>query len=200
MCLVYDLVVTHVTNLILAYLFLISPFCSASFMSKYFVVDDKAYKFQIWDTAGQEKYHSLAPMYYRGAAAAIIVYDITRAETFTTVKKWVKELKAVVPDSVVIAICGNKDDLATSRVSKGVHGQKYTSFMTGCARRLSMQQRVDCFLIALALFLWKHLPSGAKTFWSCMRPLLEGCRCKKRQTQIMQKCAVQGPPGRKIYD
>ena len=34
---------------------------------------------QIWDTAGQEKYHSLAPMYYRGAAAAIVVYDITRA-------------------------------------------------------------------------------------------------------------------------
>lgn len=36
-------------------------------------------KFEIWDTAGQERYHSLAPMYYRGAAAAIIVYDITNA-------------------------------------------------------------------------------------------------------------------------
>lgn len=34
-------------------------------------------KFDIWDTAGQERYHSLAPMYYRGAAAAIVVYDIT---------------------------------------------------------------------------------------------------------------------------
>lgn len=61
-------------------------------MSKMIMVDGKPIKFQIWDTAGpldynisllnhlgQEKYHSLAPMYYRGAAAAIIVYDITRA-------------------------------------------------------------------------------------------------------------------------
>ena len=40
-------------------------------------VNDATVKFEIWDTAGQERYHSLAPMYYRGAAAAIIVYDIT---------------------------------------------------------------------------------------------------------------------------
>lgn len=50
----------------------------ASFMSKMIMVDDTPIKYQIWDTAGQEKYHSLAPMYYRGAAAAIVVYDITR--------------------------------------------------------------------------------------------------------------------------
>ena len=47
-------------------------------MSKTLVVDDQAFKFQIWDTSGNEKYHSLAPMYYRGASAAIVVYDITR--------------------------------------------------------------------------------------------------------------------------
>ena len=40
-------------------------------------MNEATVKFEIWDTAGQERYHSLAPMYYRGAAAAIIVYDIT---------------------------------------------------------------------------------------------------------------------------
>ena len=40
-------------------------------------VSDAVVKFEIWDTAGQERYHALAPMYYRGAAAAVIVYDIT---------------------------------------------------------------------------------------------------------------------------
>ena len=48
---------------------------------------------EIWDTAGQERYHSLAPMYYRGAQAAIVVYDITNADTFERAKFWVKELQ-----------------------------------------------------------------------------------------------------------
>lgn len=54
----------------------------ASFMSKLIMVEGAPIKFQIWDTAGQEKYHSLAPMYYKGAAAAIVVYDITKRNTF----------------------------------------------------------------------------------------------------------------------
>lgn len=54
----------------------------ASFMSKVVELDGQTVKVQIWDTAGQEKYHSLAPMYYRGAAAAVVVYDLTRAERY----------------------------------------------------------------------------------------------------------------------
>ena len=42
-------------------------------------MNDATVKFEIWDTAGQERYHSLAPMYYRGAAAVIIVFDITNS-------------------------------------------------------------------------------------------------------------------------
>lgn len=49
----------------------------AAFLTQTVAVNDAVVKFEIWDTAGQERYHSLAPMYYRGAAAAIIVYDIT---------------------------------------------------------------------------------------------------------------------------
>ena len=52
-------------------------------MSKTLAVDDQAIKFQIWNTAGQTKYHSLAPMYYHGASAAILVYDITRTVRLT---------------------------------------------------------------------------------------------------------------------
>eukprot|EP00696_Hemimastix_kukwesjijk_P014918 gnl/Hemi2/2997_TR1057_c0_g1_i1.p1 gnl/Hemi2/2997_TR1057_c0_g1~~gnl/Hemi2/2997_TR1057_c0_g1_i1.p1 ORF type:complete len:207 (-),score=49.37 gnl/Hemi2/2997_TR1057_c0_g1_i1:134-754(-) len=87
----------------------------ASFMSKTLVVDDTAIKYQIWDTAGQEKYQSLAPMYYRGAAAAIVVYDITRRESFNTLKKWIKELKSNGPPNIVIAVAGNKSDLTDAR-------------------------------------------------------------------------------------
>ena len=48
-------------------------------------VNDETVKFEIWDTAGQERYHSLAPMYYRGAAAAIVVYDITNPVSKTLI-------------------------------------------------------------------------------------------------------------------
>jgi Ras-related protein Rab-22 len=89
----------------------------ASFMSKMIIVSGKTIKYQIWDTAGQEKYHSLAPMYYRGAAAAIIVYDITRKNTFNTLKNWVQELMTQGPKDISIAIAGNKADLEEKRVS-----------------------------------------------------------------------------------
>lgn len=87
----------------------------ASFMSKLIMVEGSPIKFQIWDTAGQEKYHSLAPMYYKGAAAAIVVYDITNEKTFRTLQDWVAELKAQGPENIVIAVAGNKSDLSDQR-------------------------------------------------------------------------------------
>ncbi|CAD7702695.1 unnamed protein product [Ostreobium quekettii] len=68
-------------------------------------------KFEIWDTAGQERYHSLAPMYYRGAAAAIIVYDVTSADSFVRAKNWVKELQRTGNANMIMALAGNKADL-----------------------------------------------------------------------------------------
>jgi Ras-related protein Rab-22 len=88
----------------------------ASFMSKVEVIDGTAYKYQIWDTAGQEKYHSLAPMYYRGAAAAIIVYDITNARSFEKTQAWVEELQRHGPENIVLVVAGNKADLDDKRV------------------------------------------------------------------------------------
>ncbi|XP_065827759.1 ras-related protein Rab-22A-like [Oscarella lobularis] len=87
----------------------------ASFMSKTLLVDDRSFKYQIWDTAGQEKYRGLAPMYYRGAAAAIVVYDVTKMDTFKTLKSWIKELQQLGPRDIVIAIAGNKCDLEEMR-------------------------------------------------------------------------------------
>lgn len=53
----------------------------AAFFTQVLSLNEATIKFDIWDTAGQERYHSLAPMYYRGAAAAIVVYDITSMVT-----------------------------------------------------------------------------------------------------------------------
>ncbi|CAL9196229.1 unnamed protein product [Musa hybrid cultivar] len=87
----------------------------AAFFSQTVAVNDETIKFEIWDTAGQERYHSLAPMYYRGAAAAVIVYDMTNAASFTRAKKWVQELQAQGSPNTIMALAGNKADLVEAR-------------------------------------------------------------------------------------
>ncbi|XP_063766973.1 ras-related protein Rab-22A isoform X1 [Eleginops maclovinus] len=93
----------------------INPTIGASFMTKTVQYQNELHKFLIWDTAGQERFRALAPMYYRGSAAAIIVYDITKEESFTTLKNWVKELRQHGPPNIVVAIAGNKCDLSDAR-------------------------------------------------------------------------------------
>lgn len=72
-------------------------------------------KFEIWDTAGQERYKSLAPMYYRNANAALCVYDITSKASFAKAQDWIKELNRQAPEGIVVALVGNKADLAEER-------------------------------------------------------------------------------------
>ncbi|KAJ1943325.1 GTP-binding protein of the rab/ypt [Linderina macrospora] len=79
----------------------------------------------IWDTAGQERYKSLAPMYYRNAAAAVVVYDITQAASFERAKSWVKELQRQAESGIIIALAGNKTDLADRRTVSVEEGSEY---------------------------------------------------------------------------
>jgi len=87
----------------------------AAFLTQTVALNDTTVKFEIWDTAGQERYHSLAPMYYRGAAAAIVVFDITNRDSFQRAKQWVKELQRQGNPNIVIALAGNKVDLSPSK-------------------------------------------------------------------------------------
>ncbi|KAK4487635.1 hypothetical protein RD792_005713 [Penstemon davidsonii] len=88
----------------------------ASFLSQTIALQDSTtVKFEIWDTAGQERYAALAPLYYRGAAVAVIVYDITSPESFTKAQYWVKELQKHGSPDIVMALVGNKADLQEKR-------------------------------------------------------------------------------------
>jgi small GTP-binding protein len=70
---------------------------------------------EIWDTAGQEQYHALSPMFYRDANAGIVVCDLTDVGSFDTCKHWVSELRQARGDQIVIAVAGNKSDLVSQR-------------------------------------------------------------------------------------
>jgi len=99
----------------------------------------------IWDTAGQERFRSMnMGLYYRGAVAAIIVYDVTRRESFEGVKRWVEELRKTTGkeekkgtieedgklsrdwfkrNGLVIALAGNKKDLTAGTTAGGIRGE-----------------------------------------------------------------------------
>ena len=81
-----------------------------AFLTKTLNLRDAAFKLEIWDTAGQEQYRSVAPMYYRKAKAAIIVYDITKRATFEHAKEWVLEVREKEPSALIVLV-GNKSDL-----------------------------------------------------------------------------------------
>lgn len=98
----------------------------ASFLSQTIALQDSTtVKFEIWDTAGQERYAALAPLYYRGAAVAVIAYDITSPESFSKAQYWVKELQKHGSPDIVMALVGNKADLQEKREVTVEDGMDY---------------------------------------------------------------------------
>ena len=83
----------------------------SSFVAKKIEIDNYKVKFQIWDTAGEEKYRSLAKIFYQNAAVAILVYDITTRSSFNGIKDyWAKEIKEYSPEDIILVIAANKSD------------------------------------------------------------------------------------------
>ena len=73
-------------------------------------------KMQIWDTTGQEKYKSITSHHYRKAVGALLVYDVTRHQSFENCVKWLYELKNFTDKDCVICLIGNKIDLVEHKI------------------------------------------------------------------------------------
>ena len=88
--------------------------------------ENKTLSFEIWDTAGQEKYRSLAKMFFKDAAVALIVYDITSKKSFDEIKKyWMNLVKENGPKKVIMYIVGNKYDLLEQEAVKEEEAREY---------------------------------------------------------------------------
>ena len=72
---------------------------------------DKIVKVQVWDTAGQERYRSITNAYYRGAEGILIVFDVTKKESFENIQNWINEVTVYTGKDVVMICLGNKNDL-----------------------------------------------------------------------------------------
>lgn len=99
----------------------------ASFLTKQITAANEQVELAIWDTAGQERFHALGPIYYRDAQAALLVYDITDADSFTRVQTWVQELRQMVGPGIVIAIAANKQDLQRMRTVSAQESEAYAA-------------------------------------------------------------------------
>ncbi|KAK1258078.1 Ras-related protein Rab11D [Acorus gramineus] len=85
------------------------------FQTRTVLIEHKSVKAQIWDTAGQERYRAVTSAYYRGALGAMLVYDITKRQTFEHIPRWLEELRSHADKNLVIMMIGNKTDLEDDR-------------------------------------------------------------------------------------
>ncbi|KAL0488327.1 Ras-related protein Rab [Acrasis kona] len=100
-------------------------------------------KLQIWDTAGQERYRSVTRSYYRGAAGAIIVYDVTNVESYKNIIQWLDDARtlSIKGKDMCAAIVGNKKDTVdNSRNSTGDPTRRQVSFLEAA----EMAQKHSC--------------------------------------------------------
>jgi len=91
------------------------PTIGVEFATKNMSVGDKTIKAQVWDTAGQERFRAITSSFYKGAVGALLVYDITKENTFEHVEKWLTELLDYSEANIVVMLVGNKCDLKQLR-------------------------------------------------------------------------------------
>ena len=95
------------------------------FQSKNVKIDNQDIHLLLYDTAGQEKFRSLIPMYTRDANIILLVYDISNRDSFTNLTHWLKDLTNVNMEEVILCIVANKIDLVDKRVVTNEEGQKF---------------------------------------------------------------------------
>ena len=101
---------------------------SAQFISKTVNFQDlgKEIKFDIWDTVGQEKYRSLAKIFYKDAKVIVFVYDITTEYSFNELKNyWYEETRSNTDGSPILAVVGNKIDLYKEQKVSNNDGKEF---------------------------------------------------------------------------
>ncbi|XP_038996108.1 ras-related protein RABB1c-like [Hibiscus syriacus] len=132
------------------------------FRARMITIDNKPIKLQISDTAGQESFRSITRSYYRGAAGAILVYDITRRETFNHLTSWLEEARQHANANMTVMLIGNKCDLAYRRAVSTEEGEQFAReqgliFMEASAKTA---QNVEEAFLSTASKIYKKIQEG----------------------------------------
>ncbi|TKR96300.1 hypothetical protein L596_010342 [Steinernema carpocapsae] len=95
------------------------------FLNRCVEIGGHTVKATIWDTAGQDRFCSIIPAYYRGAMGAVLVYDITKHKTFQNIQRWLKEIRDYAAEDIKILLVGNKTDLRHLRAVPTDEARKF---------------------------------------------------------------------------
>ncbi|NWW83446.1 RAB44 protein, partial [Climacteris rufus] len=90
---------------------------------KNLVVDNKRFALRLWDSAGQERYHSMTKQFFRRADGLVLMYDLTSARSFSAVRYWLSCIQEAAEDGVAILLLGNKSDCAAQRQVPAKEGE-----------------------------------------------------------------------------
>ncbi|CAJ0933625.1 unnamed protein product [Ranitomeya imitator] len=129
------------------------------------------------DTAGQERFHALGPIYYRDSNGAILVYDITDEDSFQKVKNWVKELRKMLGNEICLCIVGNKLDLEKERHVSVQEAEAYGSFHYEYAESVGA----------------KHYHTSAKQNKGIEELFLDLCKRMIETAQVDERAKGNGP-------
>ena len=95
------------------------------FGAKNIQINNKIFRIQIWDTAGQENFRSITRAYYKNSVCALVVYDISSRDSFNNVSTWVEDCKNQSPKTIFMALVGNKSDLEDKRAVSYEEGKDF---------------------------------------------------------------------------
>lgn len=132
------------------------------FGTRIVTVEGKPIKLHMWDTAGQEAFRSITRSYYRGASGALLVYDVTRRETFSHLESWLEDARKHANRNMTFMLIGNKSDLADRRVVSKEEGERFAKengllFMETSARTA---QNIEEAFIQTAAKILQNIQDG----------------------------------------
>jgi len=125
-----------------------------TFSTKSVICDNgKTLKFEIWDTAGQERYRALTKMFYKDANAAVLVYDITRKDSFEELQTyWAEQIKDSSPPNIILAVAANKSDLISKEVVDEEQARNFASSLGAlfCSTTATTVESINDLFIQIA--------------------------------------------------
>uniref|UniRef100_A0A8C6KYG7 Ras-related protein Rab-14 n=1 Tax=Nothobranchius furzeri TaxID=105023 RepID=A0A8C6KYG7_NOTFU len=127
-------------------------------------VHSQKVKLQIWDTAGQERFRAVTRSYYRGAAGALMVYDITRRSTYNHLSSWLTDARNLTNPNTVIILIGNKADLEAQRDVTYEEAKQFSSnlcFLFLLRSAVSRSENVEEAFLEAAKKIYQNIQDGS---------------------------------------